>query len=69
MAIPIALEALVRIVFALQFQELAHARMARLHLVTPRPAVVRQILAAAVLNRDIDQASERVRAGDETLWA
>jgi len=60
MAVPVALKPLLRIVPALGLQERRHLRIAAFDLVLARPAVVREVVAAVMVDRQIDQLAERV---------
>ena len=70
-AIPVALEHLAGVVLALERQERAHLGIAALHLVLARPAVIGQVVAAAVRDAEIDERAERVgRASDSAgVWS
>ena len=57
-AVPVALENLVRVVLPLQAQEFGHLRIARLDLLAGRPAVVGEEVAAAERDGAVDQAAE-----------
>src|SRR2546427_6987579 len=57
-AIPVALEPLLGVVLALQLQELDELRVAGLDLHPRRPVMVGQVIAAAVLDRPVDEAAE-----------
>src|SRR4029450_6915265 len=61
LAVPVALEALVWIVLPLEAQELGKLRIGRRHLRAVRPAVIGQIVAAAMLQATVDQAAEIFR--------
>src|SRR5919106_2009843 len=63
--IPLALEQLVRIVLALELEELLQLRVAGIDLPAQRVAVVGRVIAAAVLQADVDQAPEYVARLDE----
>src|SRR5262245_23174560 len=58
--VPLALEQLLRVVLPLQLEHLRQARMARLDLAPDRVAVVGRVVAAAVLEADVDQPPEHV---------
>src|SRR5213594_3885604 len=60
-AIPVALEPPLGVVMALQLQELDELRVAGLDLRPRRPVMVGQVIAAAVLNRPVDEAAEVAR--------
>src|SRR5436309_13373098 len=60
-AIPVALEPLLGVVPALQFQELDELRVAGLDLCPRRPMMVGKVIAAAVLDRPVDEAAEIAR--------
>jgi hypothetical protein len=60
MAIPIALEDLVRIVAALEAQELGHLRVALFDLLAARPSVVGEVIAAAELDGAVNKTAEVV---------
>src|SRR5260221_2908940 len=57
-AIPVALKSLLGIVLALSLEELDELRVAGLDLRPRRPVMVGQVVAAAVLDRPVDEASE-----------
>src|SRR5437867_8916183 len=57
-AIPVALEQLLGVVPALQLQEVDELRVAGLDLRPRRPVMVGQVIAAAVLDRPVDEATE-----------
>lgn len=56
--IPIAAEHLVRILRFFEPQELPKLRVAGFHLLLSRPAVVRQVVAAFVPDREVDECAE-----------
>src|SRR5437773_11768534 len=58
--VPSALKQLVWIVLPLPREELAHLWIASLHLILPRPAVICQVVAAAMCDPEIDQIAEGV---------
>src|SRR5712691_1855720 len=60
-AIPVALEPFLWIVLALQLQEVDELRVAGLDLRPRRPVMVGQVIAAAVLDRTVDEAAEVAR--------
>src|SRR5258707_15616376 len=60
MAVPSALEDLARIVAPLEAQELSHLRVALLDLLSTRPSVVGEVVAAAELDGTVDKAPEVV---------
>src|SRR5262245_61012723 len=64
MAVPLALEELVGIVFALELEELRHLRIAGIDLAAQRVAVIGRVVAAAVAQAQVDQAPQRVGAAD-----
>src|SRR4051794_658567 len=58
MGVPIALEYLARIIHKLLGEKLAKLRIAGLHLLPCRPAVIRQIITTAARDTQIDQCPE-----------
>src|SRR6266849_577166 len=64
MPVPVALEQLLRVVFSLQQQEIAELREAGLDLLAQGVAVIGGVVAAAVLDADVDQAPEGVAGAD-----
>src|ERR1051325_10956598 len=62
--VPLALEELVRVVLALELEELRHLRVAGVDLAAQRVAVVGGVVAAAVAQPEVDQAPQRVGAAD-----
>ena len=56
--VPVALEPLAGVVVQLEAQELVEPRVARLYLLARRPLVVGEVVAAAVLYRQIYQSPE-----------
>src|SRR6185295_11710857 len=58
--VPITLKPLLRIVPLLRRQEFPQSRMAGLHLIAARPAVIGEEVAAAALDGEIGQRAERV---------
>ena len=65
-AVPGALEPFVWIVLMLQLQELDDPRMSRFDLAAGSPAVVRQVVTAAVRDRATNQAAKRRGGRGET---
>src|SRR5688572_12604856 len=64
-AVPVALEELVLVVLALEPEEIAELREAGVDLVAQRVAVIRRVVAAAVLDGEVEQAAELVARADE----
>src|SRR5262245_49887406 len=65
MAVPVAGEQSRGIVLLLAMQELAKARMACLDLLARGPPMIREVIAAAAGNREVDEAAEcSLRGGD-----
>ena len=64
MAVPVALEQLFLVVLALEQQELPEAGVADVDLLAQRVAVVGEVVAAAVLDADVDQPAEGVAGAD-----
>src|SRR5438067_7406317 len=63
-AVPVALEELGRIVFALELQELDELRKRGFDLALQRVAVIGGVVAAAVAKTDVDQRPEGVGGAD-----
>src|SRR5712664_1044573 len=64
MPVPVALEQLLRVVLALELEELEELREAGLDLLAQGVAVIGGVVAAAVLDADVDQAPEGVAGAD-----
>src|SRR5215813_4892419 len=62
--VPLALEQVVRVVLALELEELRHLRIAGVDLAAQRVAVIGGVVAAAVAQPEVDQAPQRVGAAD-----
>src|SRR5688500_10886262 len=58
--VPLALVELVRVVLALELEEVLHLREAGLDLALQRVAVIGRVVAAAVAQADVDQAPQGV---------
>ena len=67
-AVPRALEPLIGIVLTLQHQKLLHLWVAALNLVAPRPAMVSQVIAAAVRDAEVDEITERCGRFLDLAW-
>src|SRR5688572_1415870 len=63
--VPLALEQLLRVVLALELEELLQLREARVDLAAQAVAVVGRVIAAAVLDADVDQPPEHVARLDQ----
>src|SRR5687768_9146253 len=59
--VPVALKALLRIVFPLEPQESRQLRIAGFNLVAPRMTMVGQIVPAAALDPHVDEIAKRLR--------
>src|SRR5687768_18154548 len=55
---PLALEQLLRVVLELELEEFLQLRVAGVHLAAQAVAVIGRVVAAAVLEADVDQAPE-----------
>src|SRR5687767_11331640 len=64
MPVPLALVELLRIVLALELEELLELGIAGVDLAAQRVAVVGRVVAAARAKADVDQAPQRVGAAD-----
>src|SRR5687767_14529883 len=62
---PLALEQLLRVVLELELEEFLQLRVAGVHLAAQAVAVVGRVVAAAVLEADVDQAPEHVARLDQ----
>jgi hypothetical protein len=62
-SVPVALEHFVRIVHGLERQKLPHLRVTALDLIPAGPAVVGEVVTAAVRDAQIDELPERFRGG------
>ena len=58
MAVPVALEAFLRVVLSLETQEVNELRIAGLHLLAGREAVIGEEVTAAVFDQAVDDAAE-----------
>ena len=67
-AIPRALEDFCRVVLRRPHRELTQARMARLDLIRGVPSMVRHVIAAVMLNSDIDEIATRVGRRGNRMW-
>src|SRR6185295_13613449 len=65
-AVPLALEQLLRVVLELELEEFGHLREAGVDLAPQAVAVIGRVVAAAVLEADVDQAPEHVARLDQT---
>src|SRR2546422_870569 len=64
-AIPVALKHLIRIVLLFQPQKLANLWITAFKLILARPPAIRQVVAPAVADPEIDEVAERVRRAIE----
>src|SRR5437762_1888949 len=65
--IPIALESLVGIVFSFEPQKLSEPRVTRQHLAARGVFVIRQVIAAAASNRQVNETPKRGRGVCQSL--
>src|SRR5688500_19795584 len=66
-AVPVALKALCRIVFALEPEEFRQLRITGFNLIAPRVTMVRQIVPAAALDPHVDEIAKRLGRACLTL--
>src|SRR5207302_7536342 len=66
--VPLALEALVAVVFELEFQKIDELRICAFDLLARGPVMIRQVVASTVLEGAIDQDAEVGRGLLERLW-